>query len=454
MYHTPDPETLSAEGGTPDVENSSQDSNAEPSGATDPDVGSDADSRLAPVTDSAYALGYDDADAAVAGQPVRNRPKRRSVSAETGSSGEPNGQVAGEEAASPYSMQRVMEETIAQLQAALQQKDEELLQTTLAATNFKETLEQTKTRSEHLRKKLTTVVKAHETLSQKVASGAVPIVNGGRAVPESEVAQMKEQWRVAQKSFEREHNRIRGELAKTRTQAHQVAQELEVQTRARRAEEAHASLRVANLERNLQTAKTVVAAEESQSGSWMKLAATAVVTAIVMIAFGFWWQSSHPGAEEAARQAQVHDSASPRTPAAPVTAPPSVLPSATSQPSPAKNPEPSSGGMNGAPAGSAVAGQTLSAGIMSRGAFQKALSRLNNVLYGPVGATPEQILRTVREENAKTNPNVCNFQWNNGQPALYFGGAQTSLESSLDQCASAVELFLKQPTARSLIARR
>jgi hypothetical protein len=50
MYHTPDPETLSAEGGTPDVENSSQDSNAEPSGATDPDVGSDADSRLAPVT--------------------------------------------------------------------------------------------------------------------------------------------------------------------------------------------------------------------------------------------------------------------------------------------------------------------------------------------------------------------------------------------------------------------
>jgi hypothetical protein len=277
MYHTPDPETLSAEGGTPDVENSSQDSNAEPSGATDPDVGSDADSRLAPVTDSAYALGYDDADAAVAGQPVRNRPKRRSVSAETGSSGEPNGQVAGEEAASPYSMQRVMEETIAQLQAALQQKDEELLQTTLAATNFKETLEQTKTRSEHLRKKLTTVVKAHETLSQKVASGAVPIVNGGRAVPESEVAQMKEQWRVAQKSFEREHNRIRGELAKTRTQAHQVAQELEVQTRARRAEEAHASLRVANLERNLQTAKTVVAAEESQSGSWMKLAATAVV---------------------------------------------------------------------------------------------------------------------------------------------------------------------------------
>jgi hypothetical protein len=156
---------------------------------------------------------------------------------------------------------------------------------------------------------------------------------------------------------------------------------------------------------------------------WLKLSATAAAIAIAMLALGLWWQSGHSGTGGDAGPAAVQ--------------------AAREQ-----------GSRPGPLAPSSSVKSRLSSGLVSRGAFQKSLSRLNNVLYGPVGVTPEQILRAVRETNAKTNPNVCNFQWNNGQPALYFGGGQSSLGESLDQCATAVEGFLRQPDVRTVITRK
>jgi len=313
-------------------------------------------------------------------------------------------------------MREAMEETIATLRQALDQKEQALAQTTIAATGLQQQLDKSKTHYEHLRKKLTTVVKAHEGLTQKIAAAEQAEGSQERQIPESTVAHMKEQWRVAQKSMEREHARLRGELAKTKAGWHQTGQELEIQSRARRSEGAHASLQVANLEREIATVRATKATTGASAGSGnmlVRLSATAAGTAVLMLALGIWWQygrseSSHTDTVQAAT-----------APAASVTAPIVSVRSTT----------PSSGSLSGM--------------MVSRGAFQKALGRLNNNLYGPIGVSPEQILRAVREANAKTNPNVCNFQWNNGQPSLYFGGAQQSLESSLDGCADAVDGYLR-----------
>jgi len=310
-------------------------------------------------------------------------------------------------------------DTIAMLQQTIEQKDQALIQSTIAASTAHQQLEKAKTQYEHLRKKLTTVVKAHETLTQKVAEAEQADLSQEKMIPESAVVQMKEQWRVAQKSMEREHTRLRGELAKAKAGWHQAGQELETQTRARRAEAAHASLKVANLEREVEAVRdsgaSAVAAAKG-GNMWVRLSGTAAATAVVMLALGVWWQygrdaSGRPAAAEATSASAA------------VTAP--VIPARSST----------------AQSSTATAG--LSGLMGSRGAFQKALGRLNSSLYGPIGVSPEQILRAVRESNAKTNPNVCNFQWNNGQPALYFGGAQVSLGSSLDSCADAVEQYLR-----------
>jgi len=313
-------------------------------------------------------------------------------------------------------MREAMEQTIETLRQALDQKEQALAQSMIAASGLQQQLDKSKTHYEHLRKKLTTVVKAHEVLTQKIAAAEQAEGSQEGQIPESTVAHMKEQWRVAQKSMEREHNRLRGELAKAKAGWHQTSQELEIQSRARRSENAQASLRVANLEREIESTRAVHATAAAAAGGgnmWFRLSATAAGTAIIMLALGIWWQYGRP-ASGSTNIVQAAEAPAPQ-PTAPII--------------PVRSSTPSSGSLSG------LAG--------SRGAFQKSLSRLNNSLYGPVGVTPEQILRAVREANAKTNPNVCNFQWNNGQPALYYGGAQQSLESSLDGCAGAVEAFLR-----------
>lgn len=307
-------------------------------------------------------------------------------------------------------VREAMEQTIATLQEALTEKEHAIVQSAIAASSLHQQLDKSKTHNEQLRKKLTTVAKAHEALSQKVAAAEQSGSVNGRQIPEAEVAQMKEKWRVAQKSMEREYGRLQGELAKAKIGLHQATQELETQTRARRSDAAHASLRIANLEREVESARAGAAqpgVAEKGGNLWLRLSVTSATTAAIMIATWFCWPSLHDYYGKVSAEPRIAASA-------PVT---------------------SGYRQTGALSGLNAAG--------SREAFQKALGRLNNILYGPVGVTPEQILRAVRESNAKTDPGVCNFQWNNGQPALYFGGADTSLGASLDRCATAVDQYLR-----------
>ncbi len=405
----------------------------------------------------------DDSDDPVA--PPTRVPLQRPVVRAPAPASEPSDRDIVEVATgdSPHAMTQEMEEQIAQLQAALQEKEQTLLEKTISATSLKRELDQAKTRNEHLRKKLTTVVRAHESLSQKVVAGGQTAPADGRQITETEVAEMKEQWRVAQKSFEREYTRARTELAKAKAEVRDASQELEAQTRARRAEAAQASLRIANLERDIEGVKSAPPDENPQARVLSKLAYTAAATAVVMLILGFWWQTGHASAadEGARRQAAsgVQASGGPAL-GKPSTARPSTPFSASSSaslPGPAGSAKSSFSGSGSDDSGGGFSGglgSALGDGGSSQGSFQRALNRLNNLLYGPVGVTPEQILKVVRVQNAKTNPNVCTFEWNNGQPTLYYGGSQKSLESSIDQCSSAVEAFLQRPDARIIMSRK
>jgi len=73
--------------------------------------------------------------------------------------------------------------------------------------------------------------------------------------------------------------------------------------------------------------------------------------------------------------------------------------------------------------------------------FQGALGRLNNALANFSEDRPEDVLADVRRRMSASDPSVCAFNWNNGQPALLYGGQtkSVSLASTLTKCAQAVE---------------
>lgn len=74
-----------------------------------------------------------------------------------------------------------------------------------------------------------------------------------------------------------------------------------------------------------------------------------------------------------------------------------------------------------------------------RAQFQGAVGRLSRSLSGHSGRAPEAILREVHERYKATDPNICAFDWHNGQPSLLYGGGNLSIGQTLQRCADAVD---------------
>jgi hypothetical protein len=153
-----------------------------------------------------------------------------------------------------------------------------------------------------------------------------------------------------------------------------------------------------------------VAAERSKRKRF-RLAGTAVSIAVLILIWGVW--------------SQLPESTTPRPVKAELPKPAPVLAQreVPATPVPDSKPAPS-----------------------SRVRFEASLSRLNRaLLYAPSGS-PEQVLRTIRQNGAEgwsggKTPPVCDFSWNYGQPALLYH-AGIPLDVALNQCAAAVESYV------------
>lgn len=74
-----------------------------------------------------------------------------------------------------------------------------------------------------------------------------------------------------------------------------------------------------------------------------------------------------------------------------------------------------------------------------RAQFEGAVSRLSRSLGRHPGRTPEAVLRAVHERYKESDPNICAFEWKDGQPSLLYGGGHLSLGQTIQRCADAVD---------------
>jgi hypothetical protein len=213
-----------------------------------------------------------------------------------------------------------------------------------------------------------------------------------------EILKLTSKFNHARKTLEREHSKVRSELIGVRAQAQQLQHQLDTERKARQIESARSSGKIASLEQDL----AVAYGDKSASGMAQSrertirlrlgtgaVAATAMVAAVV---FG-WSQMAA------------------KTGSAPVV--PESKPSTTA-------PTQSSGSSHG---------------------FQGSLGELNNALANFPERRPEDVLAEVRRRSSGSDPSVCAFAWNSGQPALLYGGQNKSISlgSTLTKCAQAVE---------------
>jgi hypothetical protein len=315
-------------------------------------------------------------------------------------------------------------EAIAALRRLLAERDHALLKTALINSDLKQELDETKTATVELKQQLTTAVKTNESLTARAAEQAAS--TKGNAPTADEVLRMKAQFRRAQKALEKEYSRVKDELVRVKGEAFRATQQLEIEARARRAEAAQASVKIAAMQQQMEeVAKASFAEATSRSSTekktrlWVGLGSAA---GLAMLAFGLWTQFS--GSRVQAEQRFGDQSAAPET----------VVGSA----------KPSAQGISlpGTTAAGSSAPAPNSTGVFEKQAsFQRALSRLNNTLSGPIGRTPEQLLKDVRLKNALKGERVCDFDWNGGQPALLYSAGGT-LDGELNKCSAAVEQFL------------
>jgi hypothetical protein len=302
---------------------------------------------------------------------------------------------------------------------------------------MRQELDSQKNQAQELQEKLVKAVKTNESLTSAAAQAAS---TRGNWRTDADAARMEQQFRLAQKALEREHARVKDELVVTKGELHRANQQLEAHNRARRVEAAQASAKISQLERQVEetvSAAHAAGAEHSQNGARIRtrLSLAAALAAVVMLAVGIWSQF---GTHANSSQEQTHSD----TPEPEIHAARYVTPSSSngSQPNGSSSKGSSS---NGSSSAQSLPSDLSQFGGGSQAAFQRSLGRLNNALSIPVGRTPEQLLREVRQKGAKTGIRVCDFEWNGGQPAVVYGGAGgLSLDASLNRCAAAVEDFV------------
>lgn len=317
-------------------------------------------------------------------------------------------------------------EAIAALRRLLAERDHALLRSALVNSDLQQELDDTKITTSELKQQLTTVVKTNESLTARAAEQAASTKASGATA--DEVLRMKTQFRRAQKALEKEYSRVKDELVRVKGEAFRATQQLEIESRARRAEAAQASVKYSALQQQMEEVAKASFAEatsrthtEKKTKVWVAVASAA---GLVMLAAALWTQFG--GTRVQAEQRPL-DTAAAQESASPAPAPPVALPKGLV----ASGSSPS----NASPAPVSTFGAQPS--------FQRSLSRLNNVLSGPIGRSPEQLLKDVRQTYAKAGKRICDFEWNGGQPALLYSGAGGgTLDSSLNSCSSAVEQYL------------
>jgi hypothetical protein len=191
--------------------------------------------------------------------------------------------------------------------------------------------------------------------------------------------------------MEREHDRLRSELIGLRAKSEQQQHQLESERKSRRIDASRAAARIATLEQQLATAigeKSAFGLAQSRQRAILFRILVAVLAALGIAAvIVSWFQiSARP----------VPDAGAPRP--APVPTP-------------------------------------------SQREFQGALRGLNDALEKFPKQRPEDVFAEVRRRLHDTDPSVCAFDWNGGQPALLYAGRTNtvSLATTLLKCAQAVQ---------------
>jgi hypothetical protein len=286
---------------------------------------------------------------------------------------------------------KALEEQISDLRRLIGEKDHAVIRAVVSTSQLQQELETSRAEAAALRSQLE-VMQATPQFAEKTAVAA-------------EVAKIVAQYKVAQKTVERVQNQLRSELVGVKARWQQSQQQLESERKSRQTESAAATRKILALERSLADAESKAAAPRPNGRRLpLALAASGLSVAVIMAGFLLWARIPHTvSAAAAQRKMQQKD----------------VLPALSMRPI-AQIPEVSVGPRE----------------------FQVAMGRLNNALANFNGRNPEDILNDVR--HASHDATVCAFQWNDGQPALLYGGKNVgiSLASSLNRCAQAVESVL------------
>ena len=297
----------------------------------------------------------------------------------------------------------------------------------------KEEAQTLKGEAEHWKSQLRPIGPAQPKSEPENAATVIKVDNRearNSSEPESEVDKVKREWHKTQKMLERSQAERKADQARMRSQLHESEHQRLMENRARRMESAHASAKIANLQKAVETANARAVAAEISSGERsrpnLKLAAASAAAAAILAALTTWVAMPHKSAPAASKVA----SSSPHAATAAVLATPVAATNHT------------------AGAGSTLVTHTPSAmvaaplsSIEQKQGFQSSLSRLNRILTAFPNRKPEQLLREVHLAYAATDPTVCSFEWNHGQPAVIYSGEgnKLSLGETLSKCAQALE---------------
>jgi hypothetical protein len=289
-------------------------------------------------------------------------------------------------------MQLSPDEELVSLRRLIAEKDHAVIRAVVSSSEMQHELETAKAESIALKALL-------EVAKERPQAAMQAEMNG-------EILKLTAKFNHARKTLEREHNKVRSEVVTLRGQSQQLQHQLDNERKARQIESARASGQIASLEKDLATAygeksaSGMVQSRERATRLW--LGAAAVATTLIVSAAVFGW--SQMAAKSGPAGVTGED--------APQVAGSSV----TKSPIPAQF----SGSQHG---------------------FQGALGDLNNALADFPERRPEDVLAEVRRRNSVSDPSVCAFAWNGGQPALLYGGQNksVSLGGTLTKCAQAVE---------------
>ena len=329
---------------------------------------------------------------------------------------------------------------IAALQRLLDERDQALLRAAISVTELqfeleasKEEAQTLKGEAEHWKSQLRPLGAAppkseHDSVANVIKVDNRDARNSGES--ESEVDKVKREWHKTQKMLERSQAERKADQARMRSQLHESEHQRLMENRARRMESAHASAKISNLQKAVETANARAVAAEISFGESsrpnVKLASASAAAAAILAALTTWVSMPHTSAPAASKAGSSLSRAVVAVqPATPVAAP-----------------NPTAGlGMTPPTGASTVMVAAPLSTVEQKQGFQSSLSRLNRILTAFPNRKPEQLLREVHLAYAATDPTVCSFEWNHGQPAVIYSGEgnKLSLGETLSKCAQALE---------------